>query len=336
MRQHESFTSIATSIEDDVEIILNLLKKAPPMVGLITLFKMREAKISEKITFLSGLDVEARDKNFVNKLGLGLEIPVNPLLMATAISVAIVRGCDFLTFIQNYVEGVEIPDFEDTLIKLEDFQDQSELQEILEFESQYVDAFISIGQATNEDDPSLFVDNDYQTVWDDYEAAWVIANPMGSQLPSWNTRWLNYGQRINNDVHNAKDYYNYQLADISKQINELLSKPLPSQQKKEELEQLGLKHSNTAKLITRLDRLYYWNPHEILAFREQTISLLDYVVKNYVKASNFETIKYRLGFRRVLPPSFNEDVRRAFQRNINSAGILERVILRRRVDRLGW
>jgi hypothetical protein len=158
----------------------------------------------------------------------------------------------------------------------------------------------------------------YSTVWDTYAGAWIAANPVVSRIvANWDNIARGYGRRINNDVHNAREYYEYQVNEISRAINKLLVAQIPAKEKRKRLDNLTRKQANTARLLQRTQRLYYWNPEEIGAFREQTIEVLSGVVKDHLEPAYFEWIEQFTGVR-PSPVGFREDVIRAFQHECKS------------------
>jgi hypothetical protein len=120
----------------DTETILSSLKSSPPTTSIMTLAVLRGIKVLGELELSR---VGHKHPEYSKSLIKRLAVPVNPLLMATAISVSTIRNQDYLSFIQKYIEGFEIPSLEERLIRLDDFQDDAELDSILNIEASYIE-----------------------------------------------------------------------------------------------------------------------------------------------------------------------------------------------------
>lgn len=241
-----------------------------PLEGLVHLCKHRRMGFLD--FFISTQNLAARRSirlfwpEFLSRMA-----PVNPLLLATAISISVVRHRDFRSFLRYYTKGVDIPGFDETLLTLEDFQEQKELSEILTLEAEYVRILVDLGSEMLIESGQLIPGRNLATVWDIYWGAWLTSNPMYRENVEigWRSS-VRYGFEFNDRIHNARQRHEYSLNETNKEINHLLLQSLPPTRKRNALMELSLKQSNATKLVDRARRLYHWAPHEISAFAGQT------------------------------------------------------------------
>ncbi|HEY0736731.1 MAG TPA: hypothetical protein VGD69_17565 [Herpetosiphonaceae bacterium] len=205
---------------------------------------------------------------------------VNPILLSTAISISLVTGQDFKQFLKHYVETIKIPDFDETLIKIPDIFSDEQLKQILETEIKYIDAIIALGAEI-----FLLINNKYNpgsltgittfysyfsgkkvelpTIYDIYWGSWLSVNPGYEGLGVATLELGNeYGHEMNSTVHNAREYYEYTLNNLNKDINNILNQS-SSTEKITMLTSVTKKQYNATLLNKRAYRLYVWLPHEL-------------------------------------------------------------------------
>lgn len=64
---------------------------------------------------------------------------VNPLLLASALSISVIKGDDYQSLLRDYMDGLS-PNFDKYLLKITEFESQQELERFLELETEYVQA----------------------------------------------------------------------------------------------------------------------------------------------------------------------------------------------------
>lgn len=229
--------------------------------------------------------------------------PVNPLLLATALSISSVRDYDFNSFIEQYCAGLDVSDLEASLIKLDDFQDDDELSRILELEEVYIQSLIALGLQVvasggeiSPVGPGYVIDE--PTMWNAFWGAWLSINPIYQddnlldilieieseqvfnavlefvQIDTYPLRvWaiaMQYSEEVNSSIHNAREYYEYRLNQVNIEINQVLQRNSPLEEKKRLLTVLTKRQLNATRLSKRAFRLYQWIPDEISAFAAET------------------------------------------------------------------
>ena len=267
--------------------------------------ELRKAGILRNFQVLE--DVQ-NEEHFLDEVSLATTLrraftPINPLLLATALSISNVRNDDFKLMIFKYSFGLDVPELEGVLLKLEDFKDDDELEKILQLDDDYTKALIDLGQEAVVNDylgtiiPGL--DMDFPTMWNVYWGAWVAVNPiyqlnnmvdMAFELNSpeiasaiigyhdanimlgvWQYA-LDYSHKFNDAIHNAREYHEYNLNQANKEINKVLQENISADGKKELLAKATKKQKNKTKLSQRAFRLYEWIPDEISAFAAETLA----------------------------------------------------------------
>lgn len=248
------------------------------------------------------------EEHFLDEMSLATTLkraftPINPLLFATALSISNIRNEDFKLMIFKYSFGLDVPELEEALLRLEDFKDDNELEKILQLDDEYTKALIDLGQEAVVNDylgtiiPGL--DMNFPTMWNAYWGAWVAVNPiyqlnnmvdMAFELNSpeiasaiigyhdanimlgvWQYA-LDYSHKFNDAIHNAREYHEYNLNQANKEINKILQDNITADRKKELLAKATKKQKNITKLNQRAFRLYEWIPDEISAFAAETLS----------------------------------------------------------------
>jgi hypothetical protein len=214
-------------------------------------------------------------------------LPINPLLLASAIATSLVRGTDYSSFLQRYALGDELHDLEKLYVLYEgdDFNwiDHKELLKVLPLESLFVEAMLELGvELLIERGSLLHRDNDglgdyYVSYFQAFWAAWLIVNPAfdasGFSEPNDARLTLgSYGFHRNSAVHNVREFYETQEAFLDNRINEFLSGN--DLDKKSVLLDIYMEmKSNATALVERARRFYYWLPHEITAFSAELAAM---------------------------------------------------------------
>jgi hypothetical protein len=269
---------------------LSLIRHAAPVEGLKYLILSRHNGIADQFGLLDeevppGEDWERRLLSLFKRMS----VPINPLLLATAISISLIRNQDYQLFLWHYVGGLEIPNFEDTLLRFTDWRDEDELADILSLEAKYVEAFVTLGtEVLVAHGPliaeigGLFLEGAMPTMWDVYCGAWVAANPVllhALKNGNFEGGWMEamfYGLRINNSIHNNIEYYGYILNEVNLNVNNLLSRQSSGEEKNQALRDVLKRQTNRTILVERAHRLYQWAPHEIEAHAAGTLVGLCY------------------------------------------------------------
>jgi hypothetical protein len=222
-------------------------------------------------------------------------IPVNPLLVASAIATSLVQGTDYQSFLQQFVAGDDVPGLEKALLVLFDGRDynwfdHSLLLEELPVENAFVDALVSEGinfliqtgphvsTLPDDDGHSHVLDSrHYPSYLQAYWAAWLVVNPIFSLNPFSEENPDDpvlgaYGFHRNSIVHNVRELYENRDSFLDDQINQFLA-----DQKRN---QTGIlmdiymeMKSNSSLLLERMHRFYLWLPHEISAYLAELDSM---------------------------------------------------------------
>lgn len=272
-----------------------------PLEQLSTLIRLRKQGILSQLRKYQESDV-INHSLLISTVRRMLH-PVNPLLLATALSISSVRDYDFNSFIEQYCAGLEVHNLEASLIKLNDFQDDDELNRILELEESYIEALITLGLevVANRGDispagPGYVIHE--PTMWNAFWGAWLSVNPIYQvdnlvdilveveseqvfsavlgfvqidiyPLKVWGIV-LQYSEEVNSSIHKAREYYEYHLNQVNAEINQILKQKMLPEEKREALVIKTKKQLNMTKLAKRAFRLYQWLPDEISAFAAET------------------------------------------------------------------
>jgi hypothetical protein len=114
------------------EFDFSAMESESPLLVLYDLVWMRFHAMEEHI-LNNPQDVEKQWMNSMTNL-------INPLCLASAISISIIKGYDFQSFLGRYASGQNIPEMKEYLLKLPDLGSEEDLGKFLEFETRYVEA----------------------------------------------------------------------------------------------------------------------------------------------------------------------------------------------------
>ena len=266
-------------------IDISKIKELSPLDVLKWIISHRkEAQLADFIPasrkLLPYMDNNSETKKFSQLMNLVINtelkhifFPVNPLILSMAICISIVKGRDFLNYLQSYVDGKRILNSDAKFINLEAIKNEEELNEILELNEEYVAAFESIGTELYIDNKPL-IENGLlvtliPTVFHVYWGAWLAANPEFQLKARWvELGWavgLYYSRCFNDLIHNSMEKYSFELNKTNKDINMLMANKMPQKDKKKALNELCLKQKNLTLLNRYTQRLYHWMPEEIAA-----------------------------------------------------------------------
>lgn len=210
--------------------------------------------------------------------------PINPILLATAISISCVRSEDFHGCLEQYIVGLDITGFEDALLFLDSFEHNAELHEILSLEAKYVESAKTLGTELLIQKGRLINESFVPTMLDVYWGAWIAVNPIFVTSPllspmdenaeaerfSASYASIDWSIRFNDAIHNAREQHEYQLDSINRDFNTVLQENLSADQKRQRLESIAVRQRVATLLVERSRTLYYWAPHEIEAYSVQT------------------------------------------------------------------
>jgi hypothetical protein len=76
---------------------------------------------------------------------------------------------------------------------------------------------------------------------------------------------MNYSFSGNDNVHNARELYEYQFNSLKGSVNELLASAPTAAERRESLVSYQRRLANAARVVARARRFYEWLPHEITA-----------------------------------------------------------------------
>jgi len=275
-----------------------IFKQADPKSVLHSL-RQERMKVSMKRlpSILSKLGEKVIVENLLTNLLLG---PVNPLLLSSAVSISLVKGYDFQSFLENYISYQYMSDLETYLLRVPTFDTEEELGTFLSIEEKYIEAFRLLAleriiydlvyapfkqpeiedkgyrwlitqEVLNECWELVKLDNiPYNWVFDKFDVlwhTWIVANPIYSAInPELSqSLLLQYGEDKNVRIHETLKYYTYQSQEKITLLNSILKSNMLKEKKKAELTKAKQSQINAAKLERRARRFYEWNPHEIVA-----------------------------------------------------------------------
>lgn len=112
-----------------------VLEHVSPVSALYFLSRQRLLSLLEALDE-SGLK---GDEDAGKLVGYSAVKLINPLLLASAVSISIVRKHDYQSLLTDYVRGLS-PDFDKYLLKVPEFASQKESERFLEIEEDYVQA----------------------------------------------------------------------------------------------------------------------------------------------------------------------------------------------------
>ena len=266
-----------------IEFDFSAFKAAPPPSVIIFLAQKRMDEVITKI----------KSESYAEDIFA----PVNPLLLASAISISLLKNQDFQLFLNQYISGSGLSNLETSLLKAPSFETEEELNNFLDIEDNYTEAFCLIalerilyemGEAQitsklqrRENPNDLLIqywkqvtsDNipeEWDLVMSDvYWRAWMVANPVYSLTNEQYTMatLFRYGFAQNDTVNNNREYYEYESNEKTKEFNVILKADLSKEEKKAALMKAKLAQSNATRLQKRAFRLYEWLPTEVDANR---------------------------------------------------------------------
>lgn len=275
----QSLTGQSTLSEiEAVCVDLDVLFRSSPIDGLKYLIAMR---ILGTVSQFENFHSQSDESQLLSPLVRRMFSPINPLLLLTAISVSMIRKDDFCIFLNNYVKGLEIPNFEDNLLQINFARDNDQLQQILELEDKYRDALLKLGTKILINHGPLIERSGIPTMLDLYWACWLVVNPIfqNNPLPTRDSetsvlsgwwRGIAWGLEYNSAIHNAREHYEYGLNQINEEINQLLSQGVTLDNDRTQLKTLASQQKSLTLLVERARRFYYWAPHEIDAYSAET------------------------------------------------------------------
>jgi hypothetical protein len=114
------------SLKREVPFDPTVLEQMSPLSALYFLSRQR---------LLSLFPLLEDDERFINSS----EHFINPLLLASALSISRLKNHDFQSLLSDYMRGLH-PDFEKYLLKVPEFENQEELEKFLDLEEKYVQA----------------------------------------------------------------------------------------------------------------------------------------------------------------------------------------------------
>ncbi len=193
-------------------------------------------------------------------------VPVNPLLLATIISISIKHKKDYEDYLLKFANCSILPKVEQKLIKLEDTIEPRELSEILEIEESYINAYEKIAVRRLKKYGKLLRDSKKLSSFDIYWAAWVAANPIYllsriyNDYNSFFYRLYYYGKSMDAPIHSSREDYEYQIYETKNMLNDALKENY-----RDKIQSLRKSYDVLIRLKKRIYRLYLWLPHEITA-----------------------------------------------------------------------
>ncbi|MGB0564242.1 MAG: hypothetical protein ACPGVO_20940 [Spirulinaceae cyanobacterium] len=274
LTRHTSIPAI-----EDIKVDFNTFWKFSPTDGLKYLVAMRILGTQSQI---KKLREHAVGFQLIGPLTMRFFFPINPLLLLTAISLSKVRREDFCHFLNTYVRGVEVPNLEDSLLRIDSACNEDELQQVLNLEDEYLKALLHVASKIVIEHGSIIQGRGTPTMCDLYWACWLVSNPAyqyesqaipaekskdskDSSINGW-SRGRAWGWKYNSDIHNAREYYEHSLNQIESDLNQVLSKKPILDSDRLHLKALLGKQKILTRLVERSRRFYYWAPHEIGSF----------------------------------------------------------------------
>jgi hypothetical protein len=200
--------------------------------------------------------------------GEQLAKPVHPLLLCTALGLAIVDGRDPGSFVQMYTDGGVGPPLEDQLLHLDPnaICPNQRLAQVLESESRFFSALTVLGAAYARDWGGIVPGTPAISRFDAYFGAWMVVNPafrMGpnTRLAGWQSCMI-YSWSLNSRIHNAREHHEYALVRVIQELNQVLAtRHLDG--RAERLAELQSRHRLLTLLIKRARLQYELLPHEL-------------------------------------------------------------------------
>ncbi len=226
--------------------------------------------------------------------------PVNPLLLASAISYSAIRKSDYKSFLTRYMAGDELPDIEEALLSAPGFAHEETLANFLDLETKYANgcrmfALLKLLSGYDPDvvrdnvepahDPTQFLETcwdrlasgDAPSRWefDKYDVlkfAWLLINPALRTLDDpqkVRVSLITYGARHNSAIHNVRQQCERRLRELDSSMNTILSATIPKDETQRAILESRAARENAVKLVRRARKLYEWNPAEIEAHKAQ-------------------------------------------------------------------
>jgi hypothetical protein len=278
----------------DPRSVDNLIKEPP--LWMISFFsgQRREAAKAAQASQSASLKVGSAPD--------GWSSPVNPLLLASAISYSAITKSDYRSFLTRYMAGDELPDIEEALLSAPEFADEETLANFLDLEAKYakgcrLSALLKLLSAFDPDvvrdnvepvhDPTQFLETcwdrlasgDAPSRWefDKYDVlklAWLLINPALRTLDDpqkVRVSLITYGVRHNSAIHNVRQQCERRLRELDSSMNTILSASIPRDEKQRAILESKAARENAVKLVRRARRLYDWNPAEIEAHKAEEL-----------------------------------------------------------------
>lgn len=228
---------------------------------------------------------------------------VNPLLVATAAAISSVRPEDYQELLATVNESRPAPHMEAMLLTLPPCRSEEELQGILQIESKYIQALVSLGtDLVVRTGGPLIPERTTATMWDVFWGAWLVLNPI--EPPKAEQLWrlaVGYGFATNDAVHRAREEAEFRLNDANRQLNEALRGSLPKHEMGMSIASAVVRQKNASLLVERAWRLYYWSPHEISAHATETVIALELAEVGHPVGERYH--------RWLLPPEIQDQLR---------------------------
>lgn len=259
---------------------LEILRREPPVLFIPSLIGQRRAALTAR-----GLPEKPAGL-------LDGPRPVNPSLLASAISCSAVLGFDHRSFLNRYMRGEDLPDLDELIPAPALFE--TDLARFVELERKYLQGIrlmpltILPGLSESETfrrrfeaqaDPTDFLQSCWDRIaagdvppsadFDKYDLllrAWIIVNPrLAERYAAPRAALIEYGFRYNAPIHDERERCERRLGELDASLNVILSSPAPQDEKRRAILELKAARENAVGLVRRARRLYEWNPAEIEA-----------------------------------------------------------------------
>ncbi len=256
---------------------LSLIRQTSPLEGLKYLLVRRHAGLADHFSAIARFSPGDEGEHGLFALVDRLSVPINPLLLATAMSISLVRDQDYHSFLGRYCGGLEAPQLEEDLLEFTDWRDEDELAEILRVEASFVEALVTVGTDIVGTYGSLLSQaseprkGPTPAAWHVDWGIWVAANPIllhdlknGCFQRGWTDAML-YGSRTRASIQTTGEHSESLLNEVNGRLQYLLSGQPTREVDEQALRQLRKMQANRSLLLERARRLYDWLPCEIVA-----------------------------------------------------------------------
>lgn len=264
-----------------MQIDYETLFKKPLVDALWYLYRLRDRNSSLQHELLERAKAFYKNCPFAAKYyasyqpKIYIRTTINPILLTTALAISLLKKYDYKNYLDGFVNNKKMPEFDNDLITINDFKNDPHFLDILSMEKDCRETLTLIGIQQQ-----LSFNNTTQLTFEDaYLSCWIAFNSFVRNERTYFSRIeiLRWGHDYNDIVHHKMNLYMNQLNDINGRLNLLLEKCTEDCILNDLLNQKKV----LSLQIERVQQLYYWNTHELLA-RQSEALFLQSCIKNKI------------------------------------------------------